>query len=325
MERMARMRSARCMRSINQRGLSIKGLPPIAIMLLAGSWALGQTPAAIAPPYAGSDTCATCHEDISTAFKKSPHAAVESNKRRGFQGRACESCHGPALKHSESAAAEDIKNPAKLTAVAADKICMGCHLNEPTHVGRLQSSHAKDQVACTGCHKVHANGPFGMVERRSAAITAQCEGCHLSAKAQFQQPFHHKVPEGAMNCVDCHNPHGGLKQGMQQIFAANETGCIKCHSDTRGPFQFEHAPVRFEGCGACHAPHGSSNPKMLIRAEVRLLCLECHAVTPQNAATSKVAGILPPSFHDLRSPRYQNCTTCHQKIHGSHVDRNLLR
>jgi hypothetical protein len=24
-------------------------------------------------------------------------------------------------------------------------------------------------------------------------------------------------------------------------------------------------------------------------------------------------------------PLFQNCTVCHQKIHGSHVDRNLLK
>jgi len=36
-------------------------------------------------------------------------------------------------------------------------------------------------------------------------------------------------------------------------------------------------------------------------------------------------GVVPPAFHDLRSPVFQNCTVCHQKIHGSYVDRNLLR
>jgi hypothetical protein len=54
--------------------------------------------------------------------------------------------------------------------------------------------------------------------------------------------------------------------------------------------------------------------------------LECHANLPTApAATTSVIGVIPPAFHDLRSPRYQNCTICHQKIHGSHVDRNLLR
>ena len=67
----------------------------------------------------------------------------------------------------------------------------------------------------------------------------------------------------------------------------------------------------------------SANPRMLTRANVRFLCLECHANLP--TVPSSVAGVVPPSFHDLRSPRFQNCTVCHQKIHGSHVDRNLLR
>ena len=38
---------------------------------------------------------------------------------------------------------------------------------------------------------------------------------------------------------------------------------------------------------------------------------------------STALGVVPPAFHDLRSPRFQNCTVCHQKVHGSHVDRNL--
>ena len=127
-----------------------------------------------------------------------------------------------------------------------------------------------------------------------------------------------------MSCVDCHNPHGSIRPAMTQVFAANEPGCLRCHGDKRGPFTFEHAPVRFESCATCHEPHGSANPRMLVRQNVRLVCLECHANLP-GVQMSKVSGVVPPAFHDLRSPRFQNCTVCHQKIHGSHVDRNLLR
>jgi DmsE family decaheme c-type cytochrome len=290
------------------------------LALLARSSAAQDAPS----PYAGSEACGTCHEDISNAFAKSPHHLVDVDKKRHWEGRACESCHGPAQKHTESASADDIRNPSKLTAAAADKICLGCHLNQPTHVGRLQSSHAKDQVRCTTCHTVHANGPSGLVARKPTAINEQCESCHLNARAQFQKPFHHKVPEGAMSCIDCHNPHGSVRPAMTQLFAANEPGCLQCHGDKRGPFTFEHAPVRFEGCGSCHEPHSSANPRMLVRQEVRLVCLECHA-NRAAARNSQVSGVVPPAFHDLRSPRFQNCTVCHQKIHGSHVDRNLLR
>jgi DmsE family decaheme c-type cytochrome len=297
-------------------------LAPISALLTVAAVCAGQeTPS----PRAGSEACQACHEDISNAFAKNPHHAVETDTKRGWKGQACESCHGPAQKHTESASADDIRNPAKLTAVAADKICLSCHLNQPTHVGRLQSSHAKDQVSCTTCHKIHANGPFGLVARKAAAVNAQCATCHTSVWSQFQRPFKHRLPEGAMSCVDCHNPHGSFRPGTMQVFAANEPGCFRCHGDKRGPFTFEHAPVRFEGCGACHEPHGSANPRMLARQEVRLVCLECHANLPGVKQTNAALGVVPPAFHDLRSPQFRNCTVCHQKIHGSYVDRDLLR
>jgi hypothetical protein len=63
---------------------------------------------------------------------------------------------------------------------------------------------------------------------------------------------------------------------------------------------------------------------MLDRPQVQQVCLECHANLP-NGNTKGTLGVVPPAFHDLTSPRYQNCTVCHQKIHGSYVDRNLLK
>jgi DmsE family decaheme c-type cytochrome len=164
-----------------------------------------------------------------------------------------------------------------------------------------------------------------LAPRQPAAINQLCAGCHLNVWAQFQKPNHHKLPEGAMSCVDCHNPHGSVRPAMTQSFAANEPGCLNCHGDKRGPFTFEHAAVRFDGCTACHEPHGSANPRLLARPQVRLVCLECHASLPVVQNTNSALGVVPPAFHNLISPRYQNCTVCHQKIHGSYVDRNLLK
>ena len=48
----------------------------------------------------------------------------------------------------------------------------------------------------------------------------------------------------------------------------------------------------------CHEPHGSGNPKMLVRHRPQyLLCLECHTMA------SGILASQPPSFHDLRSAR----------------------
>ncbi len=284
------------------------------------------TRAALPPGYAGSDACKVCHEDIYNGLARNPHHQLAVDAKRGWVGRECEACHGPGEAHAGGPSADNIQNPANLAAAAADKICLTCHLNQPTQNGRLESSHAKNQISCTACHKMHESQP--LVVRKAEATNKLCVRCHLNEWAQFQRPFHHKLPEGDMSCVDCHNPHGSIRPVMLQSFAANEPGCFKCHGDKRGPFTFEHAPVRFEGCQACHEPHGSANPRMLTRADVRFVCLECHANLPSASLPSgsaKVMGVAPPSFHDLRSPVFQNCTVCHQKIHGSHVDRNLLK
>ena len=130
-----------------------------------------------------------------------------------------------------------------------------------------------------------------------------------------------------MSCVDCHNPHGSVLPESSRRVDANEPGCFKCHGDKRGPFTFEHAPVRLEGCGACHQPHGSANPRMLTRAQVRFVCLECHAnlPAPDSAGQRRPWERCRPAFHDLRSPRFQNCTLCHQKVHGSYVNRDFFK
>jgi DmsE family decaheme c-type cytochrome len=272
--------------------------------------------------YVGSEACQVCHEDVYTAFLKNPHILVETGKKRGWEKKACESCHGPGSKHAESASAADIINPAKQHPADADRTCLTCHRNQPTQVGRVQSGHGRNQVSCVSCHSIH-KGREEMVPRRARAVNEQCGACHTAVWSQFQRPHKHPLPEGAMSCTDCHNPHGSLLPRSVRTVMGNEPGCIKCHGDKRGPFTFEHAPVKLEGCSTCHEPHGSANPRMLTRHEVRNVCLECHANLP--VPNRQTMGVVPPAFHDLRSPRFRNCTICHQKIHGSHVDRMFLR
>jgi DmsE family decaheme c-type cytochrome len=289
-----------------------------------------QTPAEkVKPPsYVGSETCQACHEDIFNAFVKSnPHRAVEKDKRRGWEGRACEACHGPGSAHAESGDASLIRQPAKLKPAETDKTCLTCHAQQPTQVGRVHGGHARNQVACSACHTVHAPvaKPSGI--SRASRTNAQCAACHINERASFNRPHGHTVSQGAMSCTDCHNPHGTMLAKSLTMSTGSEPGCLKCHGDKRGPFAFEHAPVRVEGCMACHEPHGSANPRMLTRADAARQCLECHSNigVPNGGTVTGALGGIPPAFHDLRSTRFRNCTICHQKIHGSHVNRALLR
>ena len=108
-------------------------------LVAARPWAAAQT---LPAGYAGSDTCKVCHEDIYNGPAKNPHHALAVDAKKGWVGRECEACHGPGQKHTEGPSPADIKNPANLPAAAADKICLTCHLNQPTQIGRLESSHA---------------------------------------------------------------------------------------------------------------------------------------------------------------------------------------
>jgi hypothetical protein len=65
---------------------------------------------------------------------------------------------------------------------------------------------------------------------------------------------------------------------------------------------------------------------MLTRQVVRLVCQECHSnFQALPASKGGTLGSIPPAFHDTNSPRFQNCTNCHQKVHGSYVSRDLLK
>lgn len=142
--------------------------------------------------------------------------------------------------------------------------------------------------------------------------------------ASFQKPHRHPLPEGAMSCTGCHNPHASFLNRNMRLTSGQQPGCFQCHSNKRGPFVFEHAPVRNEPCTICHEPHGSANPRMMIRHEVANLCLECHS-NIQSPPRATTAGGVAIATHDLRQPRWRNCTACHQKVHGSNVNGALLR
>jgi DmsE family decaheme c-type cytochrome len=120
--------------------------------------------------------------------------------------------------------------------------------------------------------------------------------------------------------VSCHNPHGGQGEQSLKVDRSGEVVCVSCHAEKRGPFVFPHVTDVSGTCLSCHEPHGSTNPMALKRARVDQLCLECHSVFDGSTLGSQ-----PPSFHDLRSPRYQNCTTCHVTVHGSNTSPLLLK
>ena len=151
-----------------------------------------ETAAKQAPPtkaeYAGSEACAGCHEDIAKAFARNPHFNLEKNKH--WEGKACEACHGMGSKHAESASADDIINPAKQSAAKTDGICLACHRNQSTHVGRIQSGHSRSAIACTSCHDMHkigADSSFARLKRSARSFF--CRKTTSVARRKLRSPL----------------------------------------------------------------------------------------------------------------------------------------
>ena len=285
-----------------------------------------------APGYVGSNVCQTCHPDVYLNFYKNPHAKSIASGKEPPERTGCEGCHGPGGGH---VAARGGKNtiPRAFSLMAPKQAldaCLTCHAADLRKVNIRRSEHTLNDIACTSCHSIHRSPtPKYLLAKQQSEL---CYGCHASVRAQFDMPSKHRVNEGFMQCTDCHNPHGtfaptwGISQRPRMVEQAlgNEEACIKCHVDKRGPFAFEHPPVRVEGCEICHYPHGSTNARLLRRPVVFTLCLQCH----NGAGTFGVRnnGETPlSSSHNLLDPRYRYCTTCHVRIHGSNSDAYFLR
>jgi hypothetical protein len=63
---------------------------------------------------------------------------------------------------------------------------------------------------------------------------------------------------------------------------------------------------------------------MLKRPTIFTVCLECHNGAGTFGRAANGVDHLTNN-HNLADPRYQNCTTCHAKIHGSNADFFFFR
>jgi DmsE family decaheme c-type cytochrome len=161
-------------------------------------------------------------------------------------------------------------------------------------------------VSCLSCHNPHPKGaaPKSLLIKPEFEL---CTTCHLQKKAALMRSSHMPMREGKMTCTSCHNPHG-TPYPKQLLQVSVNQNCYTCHAEKRGPFLWEHPPVR-ENCLNCHDAHGTVND-YLLKAKQPVLCIQCH-----NGFASGGMG----NAHAARD-RYtlnQSCLNCHPMIHGS--------
>jgi DmsE family decaheme c-type cytochrome len=287
----------------------------VFVVLVGGGSAFAGTPQQAA--WTPAD-CQACHDKaVTPAFEKSHHAKL---------GESCAQCHPNVAEHvkaQSSGGKGPVPTLKNLKANDISAVCLKCH--ETGRQANFQmSKHARLNVACTQCHSVH-NPKSLKGQLKTVRDTDLCFTCHKDKRAQSLRTSHHPVREGKLECSSCHNPHDGNTPKMINADSVNEL-CYQCHAEKRGPFAFEHAPVR-EDCVSCHEPHGTNHPR-LVKQKLPNLCWNCHFTssghfgnTFDNLNTEKGAAVAPPgtTAYPTRGSRFveRSCRNCHFKLHGS--------
>ena len=271
-----------------------------------GPVAGGKHPSApVEAHYIGAKVCLTCHTSQAAGFEKTLMGRIGKTQKGKFD---CENCHGPGSAHAKAGGGRGVggiisfrPEDQSRTAEENNAICLGCH-EKGDRTYWNGSTHETRGLMCTNCHTV-----MKAVSRKRQLKTVfepdTCFQCHKDRRAQMFRSSHMPLREDKMVCSDGHNPHGSFTEALLKKDSINDT-CYTCHAEKRGPFLFEHLPVR-ENCDNCHDPHGSVNEYSLKMSRPRL-CFECH-----QAGHGQNAGI------NQGTTMGRACQNCHTNVHGS--------
>jgi predicted CXXCH cytochrome family protein len=109
------------------------------------------------------------------------------------------------------------------------------------------------------------------------------------------------APYEEKRCNDCHNTNEEKSGGL--ILPAREL-CLSCHTGfIKG--SFVHGPVAVGECLACHLPHSSSLPSLLIKNKNEI-CAGCHREKR-----------LALAMHNNFVARRIDCVECHDPHYGN--------
>lgn len=291
---------------------------------------LSAEPVAGTPDATGNVSCKNCHRYQVMMFQYGPHASLDAEKLYTLVGAAsgCEVCHGnTSMPFDYPNHLSEIAREKGCEAVYAfnqkdtpgSKVqrCMWCHRNDQPRF--RTSPHAMGGMDCTSCHDIVCGQSTGLWPLQKTITqygsllqpdtsSSTCLECHSDVVAQFEMSEGHRLEEGIVECVSCHNPHEPQQNWGMSGFGSKV--CDSCHVDKTGPFVFEHGATRVEGCAACHTPHGSPNRHMLNFQNVAEQCYGCHVIVP--------------TWHS-RFTLESSCTACHSTIHGSNLSPFFLK
>lgn len=196
--------------------------------------------------------CISCHSGR-------PNALPEGNGHFGNPAFAelavgCENCHGPGLTHVTSAQMHTenyeghdhtIVNPASLSPVLADNVCISCHQTGDVRVLKLgkQMSDFRPGTALDDTLTILMVPPRredpphqDLLEHYYSMTLSKC----------------YRAGGNRLRCISCHDPH--VEPTRERAPAYFKEKCLACHSEKSCslPFEIRQHRLPADDCAGCH-------------------------------------------------------------------------
>ena len=292
-------------------------------------------------PFADKD-CEVCHD---------PHGGNDRFffRREGL-ARLCLDCHGDRVKtdteHALVARGACLAchemhhaNDKPLLRASRNQLCLRCHEEVATAIGRAFTVHQPAAEDCTLCHNPHGDGGIGLTVDGAVHL---CQGCHTE---RFDEVSNAKFTHGALTetqqCLGCHDPHAS--RGRKLLKDTTARLCLGCHDkDIKvseketlenvksflGSHSHIHGPARQGSCTTCHNPHGSDHARILkynfpsgfyanFDTSIYELCFHCHdgrmVTERESMATGFRNGTHNLHFLHVSREKGRTCRACHHE------------
>lgn len=199
--------------------------------------------------------CIFCHNAYPEVARQSDtYGASQIFPHRLPHGIGCQRCHGPGADHVQfhtdgSIVSSQIVNPAKLKAELRDDVCDQCHLQPSVALFGIRRFGRDDYSFVPGQPLNDYIVPLDIVDGHRSADD-RFEINHHPYRLRQSRCF--EASDGALNCLNCHDPHRKLEPEQQA--AHYRAACQKCHSESACRRPERPIAADTSNCVACHMP-----------------------------------------------------------------------
>ncbi len=257
----------------------------------------------------GADLCFSCHS--SEAFSGVyPHGPADAG--------VCGYCHQPHSSDQKSLLNREL-----------NQLCLSCHSELATGIREAAFQHsAISELDCGACHLPHYSDIAGLLKGETTQL---CFQCHEEINRLYERATsRHEILYTENRCANCHTAH--FSDYPNLLIEEGNPLCYQCHGEVEKEVEERehvHAPVKEEGCGVCHNPHGS-NYSLILRGEYPKsfyasyerekygLCFQCHDSGIMEGVNTgfRNGDRNLHNVHVVRQQKGRSCRSCH-RIHAS--------